>query len=413
MKQKQIKEICLYLLFGGLTTLVNIVSFWVLDRLLLPTALSTVIAWVLSVVFAFLTNKKYVFESKNNPFKELIAFFGCRAFSGVFDLAVMVIFVDVLKYPSMIIKILSNVVVILMNYFFSKFLIFGKKKNILCFGDSITEGMAMAREDSYPGVLASHLKSKYKIFNAGCGGENSYTIGARANALPFTFKNDVCFEKGVFEYVTDWEIFKGINGELMRLRYGQMGRDLKINRVVVGDEIFDLRFEQVGEEENDKYILTRKNADFKRVIPAGTPVRFDYTHIYDEPYCVILMAGGNDNFAEEGTAQRLVERYKNVASLCDRFIPLIPHFTGDNVAKLFYETFGDICVDLREYCKEQFWIDNNIEKDEDDIKCINNGVMSTKFTYQNNYADCHLNELGYKTLADLIYKKGQELSFWK
>jgi hypothetical protein len=125
------------------------------------------------------------------------------------------------------------------------------------------------------------------------------------------------------------------------------------------------------------------------------------------------MAGGNDNFAEEGTAQRLVERYKNVASLCDRFIPLIPHFTGDNVAKLFYETFGDICVDLREYCKEQFWIDNNIEKDEDDIKCINNGVMSTKFTYQNNYADCHLNELGYKTLADLIYKKGQELSFWK
>ena len=265
MKQKQIKEIFFYLLFGGLTTLVNIVSFWVLDSLSLPTAVSTVIAWVLSVIFAFVTNKKYVFESKNNPFKEMIAFFGCRAFSGIFDLAVMVIFVDVFKYPSMIIKILSNIAVIVMNYFFSKFLIFGKKKNVICFGDSITEGMAMAREDSYPGVLVSRLKGKYKVFNAGCGGENSFTIGARANALPFTFKNDVVFEKGQFEYVSDWEIFKGTGGELMCLRYGQMGRDLKINKVVAREETFDLRFESLGEEEKDKYILSRQNADFKQI----------------------------------------------------------------------------------------------------------------------------------------------------
>lgn len=410
---KQIKEIFLYLLFGGLTTLVNILSFWLLDCLNLPTAASTVIAWGLSVIFAFFTNKKYVFESENNPFKEMLAFFGCRAFSGLFDLAVMIVFVDLLGYASMIIKILSNLMVIIMNYLFSKFLIFGKKKAILCFGDSITEGMAMAREDSYPGVLQKHLKNGYKVFNAGCGGETSFTIGARANALPFTFKNDVIFEKGQFEYVSDWEIFAGCGGEQVRLRYGQMGRDLKIDRVVVGDETYNLRFESMGEEEKDKYILTRKNASFRRVIPSGTPVRFDYSHIYKEPYCVILMAGGNDNFGIEGNVEKTVERYKNIAALCDRFIPLIPHFAGDNIAKMFYDTFGDICVDLRGYCKKDFWVENNIEKDETDIKCLNDGVLSSRFTYQNNYGDCHLNELGYKTLADLVYKKGQELGYWK
>ncbi len=410
---KQIKEIFFYLLFGGLTTLVNILSFSVFDTLSLPTALSTIIAWFISVLFAFITNKKYVFESNNNIFKELFAFFSCRAFSGLFDLAVMLVFVDVFKYPTMIIKIISNIVVIIMNYFFSKFLIFGKKKNILCFGDSITEGMAMARKDSYPGVLAAHLKGKYKVFNAGCGGENSYTICARANALPFTFKNDVCFEKGQFEYVSDWEIFEGTGGELMRLRYGQMGRDLKISKVVVGDDTYDLRFESLGDEEKDKYILTRKNADFKQIIPSGTPLKFDYSWLYDKPHCIILMAGGNDNFAEEGAVQRVIDRYKKVATTCERFIPLIPHYAPDDIAKLFYDTFSDICVDLRGYCKEDYWKDNNVEKDENDIKCINEGVMSTKFTYQNKYAECHLNELGYKILADLVYQKGIELGFWK
>ena len=411
---KKIKEIVLYLIFGVLTTIVNIVSFYLLTQLSFTTAAATIIAWILSVLFAFFTNKIWVFNSKNGNFlSELFSFFGCRAFSGVFDLAVMILFVDFLKFPSLYIKILSNIMVIIMNYIFSKLFIFKKKKNILCFGDSITEGMGMARKDAYPSVLSANLRGKFNVYNAGCGGENSYTIGARGNSLPFTFKNDIVFEKGQFEYESNWEIFQGMNGELMRLRYGQMGRDLKINRVVIGDEIYDLRFESLGAEEKDKYILSRKNADFKRVITSGTPLRFDYSHIYNKPYCIVLMAGGNDNFAEDGAVQKVIDRYKNMASLCDRFIPLIPHFCGDNVAKLFYDTFGEICVDLRKYCKEQFWIDNNIQKDENDIKCINEGVMSTRFTYHNNYADCHLNELGYKILGDLVYKKGVELEFWK
>jgi putative flippase GtrA len=79
-------------------------------------------------LFAFFTNKIYVFESKKGGIlKEITAFFGCRAFSGFCDLAIMLIFVDVLKFPSMIVKIIANLLVIVMNYFFSKFLIFKNK----------------------------------------------------------------------------------------------------------------------------------------------------------------------------------------------------------------------------------------------------------------------------------------------
>ena len=52
------------------------------------------------------------------------------------------------------------------------------------------------------------------------------------------------------------------------------------------------------------------------------------------------------------------------------------------------------------------------EKDKDDIKCLKDGKLSTRFIYKAVYGDCHLNELGYKILADLVHKKGKELDYW-
>ena len=123
------REIFFYLLFGGLTTIVNIVAFYLFTRFSLSTAVSTVLAWIISVIFAFFTNKIFVFKSNNkNYLKEMVAFFGCRLFSGIVDLVIMVVFVDLLHFNSIVIKILSNVVVVILNYFFSKFFIF-KTKN--------------------------------------------------------------------------------------------------------------------------------------------------------------------------------------------------------------------------------------------------------------------------------------------
>ena len=123
------KEMFFYLLFGGLTTLVNIISFYFLDIAGFSTAFSTAIAWIISVVFAFVTNKLYVFEiSEKKLLKQMLSFFACRIFTGVIDLLIMLIFVDLIHFNSMFIKICSNVIVIVLNYIFIKFLIFKKEK---------------------------------------------------------------------------------------------------------------------------------------------------------------------------------------------------------------------------------------------------------------------------------------------
>ena len=127
------KEILMYLIFGVLTTVVNIVSYFLLARILhIDTVVSTVIALILSILFAYITNKIFVFESKTNTAKELlkeiISFFGCRAFTGILDVAFMYITVDVFDLNDMIMKIISNIVVIIVNYVFSKLIIFKKDK---------------------------------------------------------------------------------------------------------------------------------------------------------------------------------------------------------------------------------------------------------------------------------------------
>lgn len=125
---KKYKEIILYLLFGGCTTLVNIISYYILSKIGLGTAMSTVIAWILSVLFAYVTNRIFVFASKAKGFaavfKETAGFFLCRLATGLLDLAIMVVFVDVLHFNGMAIKILSNIIVIILNYGASKLMIF-------------------------------------------------------------------------------------------------------------------------------------------------------------------------------------------------------------------------------------------------------------------------------------------------
>lgn len=119
----------LYIIFGGLTTLVNILVYFVCYNISgLSNVSSTIIAWILSVIFAFITNKFYVFESKeNNVFYEISTFFGCRLGTGILDVGIMYLTVDILKWNALFMKVISNVVVIVLNYILSKVIIFKKK----------------------------------------------------------------------------------------------------------------------------------------------------------------------------------------------------------------------------------------------------------------------------------------------
>jgi len=119
----------LYIFFGGLTTLVNIVVYFLCyDVAHLSNVFSTIIAWLLSVVFAFVTNKIYVFESRSKSILyELSTFFACRLGTGILDLGIMYITVDILIWNALLMKILSNILVIILNYVFSKIIIFKKQ----------------------------------------------------------------------------------------------------------------------------------------------------------------------------------------------------------------------------------------------------------------------------------------------
>ncbi len=129
---KKYKSILSYLFFGALTTIINIAAYMLCYNLLgIKNIPSNIIAFVLSVAFAFVTNKLFVFESRGRGFRETLvealSFFSCRIGSGLIELIIMYVFVDLLCFNGNIIKVITNVLVIILNYVASKVFIFKKK----------------------------------------------------------------------------------------------------------------------------------------------------------------------------------------------------------------------------------------------------------------------------------------------
>lgn len=126
------KEIINYLIFGALTTVVNIVTYAIFARLFhVDEVVSNIIAQIISILFAYVTNKIYVFESKSTKLKdilrEMISFFGCRIFTAVLDTLLFSFMIKILFMNDLIAKCITQVVVIVLNYVFSKLIIFRKK----------------------------------------------------------------------------------------------------------------------------------------------------------------------------------------------------------------------------------------------------------------------------------------------
>lgn len=120
------KETILYLFFGGLTVAVNIVLFALFDWLKLPLLWSNTLAFILAVLFAYYTNTKYVFEA-NFTKANFLQFFGMRITTIFIDNGGMLLLVG-LGMNKFIAKILINVMIIILNYIFSKFFIYKKEK---------------------------------------------------------------------------------------------------------------------------------------------------------------------------------------------------------------------------------------------------------------------------------------------
>lgn len=122
-----------YLVFGAFAFIVNMVAYVASAKLLhIQYLVSTAIAWVAAVLFAYWTNRKYVFKSqvqdKKGLWKEFCSFIGCRLFSGFLQFATVYVVVDWLQGNDVFGNFLGNVVAIIANYILSKLIIFRKKE---------------------------------------------------------------------------------------------------------------------------------------------------------------------------------------------------------------------------------------------------------------------------------------------
>ena len=130
------KEIIYYLIFGALTTVVSLATYYasvytILDpNKPIELQIANIISWIFAVTFAYLTNRKFVFDSKSpNIVKEAVKFYFARVASLLIDMLLMYILVTLLHYNDKIIKIIVQIVIIILNYILSKLIVFKKESS--------------------------------------------------------------------------------------------------------------------------------------------------------------------------------------------------------------------------------------------------------------------------------------------
>lgn len=127
-------EYILYIVFGILTTVVNFITYFIFTKAIgFTTVTSNLIATAISIIFAYITNKIFVFNSKRNSIGELITelvkFVDARIFTGLLDTLFVFIGVDCIKANDFVIKTISCIIVVLLNYIISKAIIFNKQED--------------------------------------------------------------------------------------------------------------------------------------------------------------------------------------------------------------------------------------------------------------------------------------------
>ena len=132
------KEIIIYLIFGILTTIISLLTYYLLTYTILNSEkplelqIANIISWITCVTFAYITNRKYVFNSQNtNIIKEIIKFYTSRLSTLFLDMLFMYILVTKLNLNDKIIKIIIQFIIIILNYILSKILVFKSKENQL------------------------------------------------------------------------------------------------------------------------------------------------------------------------------------------------------------------------------------------------------------------------------------------
>lgn len=126
---EKLREISAYLIFGVLTTLVNIISFYIFNNLLhIDYLIVNIISWFLSIIFAYITNRNYVFKNhKKDNFKTFILFISSRLTTLLLDMLFIILLIEKIQISEINSKIIVQIIVIVINYLLSKLLVFKDK----------------------------------------------------------------------------------------------------------------------------------------------------------------------------------------------------------------------------------------------------------------------------------------------
>lgn len=126
------KEMLLYLFFGGLSFVVSIATYALFNVSFgINELIANILSWIITVMFAFLTNRIWVFNSPTNGLeefiKQMVAFYGGRVVTLVVEEVILLVFITLLHFQSMLVKVVAQVIVIVLNYVISKLVIFNKE----------------------------------------------------------------------------------------------------------------------------------------------------------------------------------------------------------------------------------------------------------------------------------------------
>lgn len=127
------REQILYLVFGGVTTLISIITYAVFTELAdINILIANILSWIISVAVAYATNKSVVFRSDKKGvaqvLTEALSFYAGRLLTLLIEEAILFVFIDLVKLPNMPVKIIAQIIIIVLNYIISKVFIFKKTK---------------------------------------------------------------------------------------------------------------------------------------------------------------------------------------------------------------------------------------------------------------------------------------------
>ena len=269
-------------------------------------------------------------------------------------------------------------------------------RKILCWGDSVTEGMAMPRGKDYPAQLELLLGEGYKVFNSGDGGEDSVTIPVRQGAYKLATVEPITFPAGESTVKIGDASDNGFHtpaGEKIKLT-AALGRKIPVNPVKIGNASYKLSFKDFRWNSPTNKIsyalqLTRDEGSSAKAltIPAGTPVEFASVAEVSGAYCEIFFMGGNGGWNNK--IEKLISQYRAMIARRGEnkpYLVIVPYWRGfsqENKDK-FKAAFGRHAVEF---------------------------PVEDSLCYKNR-PDIHLNENGYALLAKLLHERGAELGYW-